>query len=410
MDQRMGFVTAYVAGEESVAVLCRHFGISRKSGHKWLARYRADGPAGLVDRARAPRTRPHALAEEVVEALLAVRHRHPSWGPRKVKAWLEDRHGDRTWPAASTIGLAFDRALLTRPRQHRRRVAPQSAPLAACKAPNDVWAADFKGWRQGRLGKGAPTPFLPRRTKDGCRVEPFTVSDGHSRFLIRCEAVECADEPHVWPILAAAFREHGLPRVLRSDNGPPFASLAAAGLSRLAVKLIKAGVRPERIAPGKPQQNGRHERLHLTLKQDTAQPPAASLALQIDRFEQFRHLYNTERPHEALGQVPPARVYTPSPRAFDGVLRSPDYPDQAQVRRVRTRGAIRWRGDEIFISQALTREPIGLFPIADDVWLVKYGPVVLGTMNGRQGFIRIGPGRPSRPDPHQNKTRNLSPM
>ena len=392
MDERMGFVAAYLAGEESVAALCRHFGISRKTGHKWLARYRAAGGAGLVDQARAPRSNPRTIPEDVVAAVLSVRQRHPSWGPRKVKAWLEDRHPLQSWPAASTIGAVFDRAGLTQPRRRRRRVAPQSAPLSACRAPNDVWCADFKGW------------FL---TGDGTHVEPLTVSDAYSRFLIRCQAVGRADEAHVWPVLADAFREYGLPQVLRSDNGPPFASLAAAGLSRFAVKLIKAGVVPQRIAPGKPQQNGRHERLHLTLKQDTATPPARSLAEQMARFAQFRSVYNKDRPHEALGQVPPGRVYQPSPRSFDGILRAPDYPDEAKVRRVRQCGAIKWRGDEIFISQSLIGEPIGLFPIADDAWLVKYGPVVLGTMKGRDGFIRIGPRRPSRPNAKRNETRNL---
>ena len=164
---------------------------------------------------------------------------------------------------------------------------------------------------------------------------------------------------------------------------------------------------PQRIAPGKPQQNGRHERLHLTLKQDTATPPARSLAEQMARFAQFRSDYNHDRPHEALGQVPPGRVYQPSLRPFDGILRAPDYPDEAKVRRVRRCGAVKWRGDEIFISQSLISEPIGLFPIADDAWLVKYGPVVLGTMKGREGFIRIGPGRPSRPNANRNETWNL---
>ena len=173
------------------------------------------------------------------------------------------------------------------------------------------------------------------------------------------------------------------------------------------MNLIKAGVMPERIEPGKPQQNGRHERLHLTLKQDTAAPPAGSLAEQTARFERFRQIYNTERPHEALGQVPPAQVYRPSPRPFDGVLRSPDYPDEAGVRKVRQCGAVKWQGREIFISQALSGEPVGLFPIADDVWLVKYGAVVLGTMKGKQGFIRIGPGQPSRTNPKLDRTRNL---
>jgi len=196
-------------------------------------------------------------------AVLAVRHRYRSWGPRKVKAWLEAREPGRDWPAANTIGGLFDRAGLTRPRQRRRRVQPQSFPFSACRAANDVWCADFKGW------------FL---TGDGTHVEPRTLSDGHSRYLLRCQAVGRADDAHVWPVFEACFHEFELPLAVRSDNGPPFASRAVAGLSRLAVKLIKVGVKPERIEPGKPQQNGRHERMHLTLKQETASPPASPSA------------------------------------------------------------------------------------------------------------------------------------
>jgi putative transposase len=212
MDQRMGFIAGCLEGDESIAGLCRHFGISRKTGHKWLARYRAEGAPGLVDRSRAPLCNPRALAEDVAAAVLAVRQRRPSWGPRKVKAWLEDRHREQDWPAASTMGEVFDRAGLTKPRKRRRRVAPQSAPLAACRAANDMWCADFKGW------------FL---AGDGTQVQPFTLSDAHSRFLIRCKtdeeraALRRADEAHVWPILEAAFREYGLPRVPRSDNSLP---------------------------------------------------------------------------------------------------------------------------------------------------------------------------------------------
>ncbi|MEO3435615.1 integrase core domain-containing protein [Inquilinus sp. CAU 1745] len=392
MDQRLRFVSACLAGEESMSELCRQYGISRKNGGKWLRRYLSEGVVGLQDRSRAPHSNARSVDGEAISEVLSVRHRYPSWGPRKVKAWLEERHPDQAWPAASTIGELFDRAGLTRPRKRRRRVPPQSVPLAGCAAPNDVWCADFKGW------------FL---TGDGTHVEPFTVSDGYSRFLIRCQAVARIDEGHVWPALEAAFREYGLPRALRSDNGPPFASRAAGGLSRFAVKLIKAGVLPERIEPGKPQQNGRHERLHLTLKQDTAAPPARSLAEQIDRFERFRETYNTQRPHEALGQRPPARVYLPSPRRFDGVLRSPDYPDEARIRRVRSTGEIKWHGDLVFLSEALIGEPVGLREIAEDVWLVNYGPIVLGTMKGRQGFMRMGSGRPSRPHALQNKPQNL---
>lgn len=378
-----------------MAELCRDFGISRKTGYKWLARYRGEGPAGLVDRSRAPHRTARAMPDAVAEAVIAARHRHPSWGPRKVKAWLEDRHPHQPWPAASSIGCLFDRVGLTRPRKRRRRTAPQSAPLAHAQAPNDVWCADFKGW------------FL---TGDGTQVDPFTLSDATSRFLLRCQAVGRPDADHVWPILVSAFHQYGLPRVLRSDNGAPFASLAAGGVSRLAVKLIKAGVVPERIAPGKPQQNGRHERLHLTLKQDTASPPARSLAEQIKRFEAFTALYNEDRPHEALGQVPPARLYQPSPRRFDGRLRSPDYDAGVVIRQVRRNGCIKWQGREVFVTPVLAGEPVGLTEIDDDVWIVRYGPLVLGTMKRRQGLIRLGTGRPSRSKPDPGKPQQLSPM
>jgi hypothetical protein len=247
-------------------------------------------------------------------------------------------------------------------------------------------------------------------TGDGTQVEPFTLSDGYSRFLIRCETVPRPDGKHVWPLLEAAFREYGLPWALRSDNGAPFASRAVAGLSGLAVKLIKAGVLPERIEAGQPQQNGRHERLHLTLKQDTASPPARSLADQIERFERFREIYNNERPHEALGQVPPARIYKRSRRPFDGGLHSPEYPDAAEVRRVRSNGMIKWQGSQVFLSEVLVGEPVGLFQLTDTIWIVKYGPLELGTMRGRQGFQPDGPAQLRRAVRRQNETRNLSPM
>ena len=373
MDERMRFVAAQLEGRETISVLCRQFGISRKTGHKWLLRYRSEGVAGLEDRSRAPHSNPRALDGDVVLAVLAVRHRYPSWGPRKVKAWLEDHRGDVGWPPASSIGNLFDRAGLTRPRKRRRRSPPQSLPFSVCRAPNDVWCVDFKGW------------FL---TGDGIQVDPLTISDAHSRYLLRCEAVGGTGQAHVWPVFEAAFWEFGLPGAVRSDNGPPFASRGAAGLSRLAVKLIKAGVKPERIAPGKPQQNGRHERMHLTLKQDTASPPARSLAEQIARFQEFRQIYNHERPHEALGQVPPARLYRVSPRVWDGVLRSPDYPGHAAVRRVRGNGEIKWKSKAIFISKALRGEPVGLYLIGDDAWLIKYGPILLGTLKGREKWRR----------------------
>jgi len=385
MDERMRFVTACLDGTESVSALSRLYGISRKTGYKWLDRYRRDGPSGLEDRSRAPHGNSRRVSDEMASEIISLRCRHRTWGPRKVKAWLEDRYPERVWPAASTIGALFDRVGLTVPRKRRRRIPLQSHPFAACRQANDLWCIDFKGW------------FL---TGDGTQVDPLTLSDGHCRYLLRCQAVNRTDAQNVWPILESAFFEFGLPVALRSDNGPPFASRAAGGLSRLSVKLIKAGVCPDRIEPGKPQQNGRHERLHLTLKQETAAPPARSLREQIARFERFREIYNTERPHEALGQLPPARVYQPSPRPFSGILRSPDYADGVRVRRVRSNGEIKWRGNLVFVSEVLAGEPVGLVEIDNDCWKLNYGPVELGILKGEDGLQRQGTGRPSKPKPY----------
>jgi transposase InsO family protein len=373
VEKRMRFVTEIEIGDESMTALCRRFGLSRKTGYKWLERYRLDGLDGLADRSRAPQAHPQAVAAEIVERCLSVRRTHATWGPAKVLAWLERHYPVVSWPAASTIGVLFDRAGLTVKRKQRRRATPSSAPFASCGRANDVWCIDFKGW------------FL---TGDGTHCEPLTLSDAHSRYLLRCQVLGRNNTEHVWPVLSAAFREYGLPVRLRSDNGSPFASTGAGGLSRLAVKVIKAGVRPERIAPGKPQQNGRLERLHLTLLGDTASPPARSLREQLDRFRQFQRVYNEERPHAALTNATPAEHYELSPRRWDGVLREPAYPADWVVRRVRPNGAIRWRDAEIYLTQALTGEPIGLAERSDGSCLVRYGPLDLGVIAHRSQRLR----------------------
>jgi len=372
VDERMRFVIAVEKREDSFAAICRQFRVSRRVGYKWIARFEEDGADGLFDRSRAPLHHSQAISDEIAGRCLAVRRAHPSWGPLKVLAFLERRAPRTAWPAASTIGALFDREGLTVKRKLRHRSPPSSAPFADCGAANDVWCIDFKGW------------FL---TGDGKKCEPLTITDAYSRYLLRCQALARNDTDHVWPVLDAAFREFGLPLHLRSDNGSPFASRGAGGLSRLSVKLIKAGVLPERIAPGKPQQNGRHERMHLTLLQDTADPPVPSLREQLKRLRDFQRIYNEERPHQALDDATPADHYAASPRRFDGILREPEYDGDHEVRRVRHNGDIRWRNRTIYVNHALVGEPVGLAE-NDTGWIVSYGPIVLGTIAHQDDRLR----------------------
>ncbi len=390
MDERMAFIVDWQREEMTISALCRFYGVSRRTGYKWIERFEDEGVEGLKDRSRAPHAHPNAVGETETAAVVAVRVKHPTWGPKKIKAWLTDRHPCTRWPAHSVIATILERHGLVKHRRPRRHVPPSPTPLSTCVAANDVWAMDFKGWF---------------RTGDGQRCDPLSVSDLASRYVLRLQALERTDGEHVWPILDAAFREFGLPRVMRSDNGPPFASVAAGGLSALAVNLIKAGVLPERIVPGKPQQNGRHERLHLTLKQETASPPATSVRRQQRRFDAFRRLFNEERPHEALGQTPPARHYhPPASRPYHGRLREPAYAGDQEVRRVRHNGEIRWRNELVFISQVLTGEPVGLCQIDEDgSWRISYGPIELGIIDAAGKFAARKAGTRPRlarqPDP-----------
>jgi transposase InsO family protein len=372
MDERMRFIVAVEKAEESFAAICRRFEVSRRVGYKWVARFEEEGAAGLFDRSRAPLHHPQEIGPKIAERCLEVRRAHPSWGPVKVRAYLERQAPRTDWPAASTIGELFDREGLTVKRKLRRRSPPSSAPFAHCETANDVWCIDFKGW------------FL---TGDGDRCEPLTLTDAHCRYLLRCQALPRTDTEHVWPVLDAAFREFGLPRYMRSDNGSPFASRGAGGLSRLSVNLIKAGVTPERITPGKPQQNGRHERMHLTLLQEVASPPAANMREQHKRHRDFQRMYNEERPHQALDNATPADRYQASSRRFDGILREPDYDDDQDVRRVRHNGEIKLDGNMVYINAALVGEPIGLAE-TDHGWTVTYGPIELGTIAHRGDRLR----------------------
>ena len=369
MKERLQLVSLFQTGSYTVAELAKEFRISRKTAYKWLGRFAQEGPTGLEERSRAPHRHPNATPLAVVERVLQAKAAHPTWGPAKLLAPSEtDAELAAAWPAPSTRGSILARYGLVRARRRRRRVTPWSQPFQHADGPNAVWCADFKGWV---------------RTADGSRCDPLTISDAFSRLLLCCQIVPKTDYAHVRPVFERAFREYGLPQAIRTDNGPPFASVGAGGLSHLAAWWVKLGIIPERIEPGHPEQNGRHERMHRTLKAETMHPPAATPAAQQQRCDAFRMTYNTQRPHQALGQVPPATLYVPSPRHYPLRVHDPVYPPLTEVRRVRSNGQIKWRGELVFVGEVLTGELVGITE-HQDAWLVSYGPIQLGRLRPHQ--------------------------
>lgn len=389
LEEAFRFVTSCVEGDESVSSLCRTFGISRQWGYELVRRYRAEGVSGLEPRSRAPHRPGRAMAAAVAEAIIALRCAHPSWGPKKLRAVLERRSPDVDWPALSSMGDLLRREGLVRSRRRRRMPLPLTRPFAPVLAPNDLWCIDFKGWF---------------RTRDGQRCDPLTLSDADSRFLLICQAV-APTRDGVEPVIDAAFRKYGLPLAIRSDNGPPFASTGAGGLSRLAVKWIKLGIRLERTDPGSPHQNGRHERMHGTLKAETAKPPAGTLAAQQRRFNRFRREYNDVRPHEALGQETPDSRYRRSPRRYPKRIEEPAYTAEHAVRRVRSNGEIRWGGDLIFVSETLVGEPVGVAETESGDWIVRFADYPVGLIDRRTRTLRpFAPARPGRRNAAREQT------
>lgn len=373
MDERRRFIDDLLSKDWSMVDLCRLYGISRKTGYKWLDRHRCGGLDGLVEQSRRPWSHPKTTPEALEARIIELRQKHPFWGPRKLLHRLRRLQPDTDWPAPSTIGSILDRNGLVIARSKRRRTPAYERGLSNGLGPNDVWAADFKGWF---------------RTANGTRVDPLTISDVSSRYLIRCRAVAKTNGESVRAQFTAAFQEFGLPSAIRTDNGSPFASTGLAGLSKLSVWLMKLGVRPERIRPGHPEENGVHERMHRTLKQETAKPPQATLRAQQEAFDRFRGEYNEARPHEAIGMQVPAQLYYPSARAFPLKPKEVEYPRTMTVRRVNTNGCIRWNWDWIFVSCALEGEPVGLDPVDDSAWAVRYGQLQVGILNERSKTIQ----------------------
>jgi len=371
-EQRMAFIQEWKAGRWSKAALCRRHQISRQCGYRWLERYQQEGLAGLYDRSRAPQQHPNQVSEPMQKKILEARGAEPQYGAAKLQLMLRgqpqiERAG--RVPAVSTIGEILRRQGLTVNRKRRSRVEPRSEPLAHANESNAVWCADFKGWF---------------RTQDGSRCDPLTISDAYSRYLLRCQIVAVSDFESCRRLFEAAFREYGLPQALRTDNGPPFgAPVSSWGLSRLAVWWIKLGIRPERIAPGRPDQNGRHERMHRTLKQHTASPPAANRRAQQKVFDQFRCKYNEQRPHQALGQRVPASVYQPSTRSYPARLREVQYGAELVTRRVQS-GEFCWKLERVFLSRVLDRETIGLEQIDERYWRVWFSFYDIGIFDAHE--------------------------
>jgi len=379
MEEKLRFVFEYERDEESMKALSERFGISRETGYVWLGRYRRSGAEGLVDVNRAPLRHPNQTAAQLEQAVLDLRQAHMTWGPRKLKRILERDQPGRRWPATSTMGQIVKRAGLVVPRRKRRRTEPYGEPLAHAVESNRVWCADFKGWF---------------RSGDGTRIDPLTISDACSRYLLRAQAVEKTDTERVRAIFEAAFREYGLPEAIRTDNGAPFASCAIGGLSRLAVGWIKLGIAHERIEAGHPEQNGRHERMHRTLKLDLR--PAQDWRAQQRELDRFCHDYNQVRPHEALGMQTPASVYEPSPRPYPERLPEVEYPSTMQVRTIQSHGHFRWKKKDIFLTEVLQGEPIGLLPIGDRLFNIYFADTPLAGFDAARGkLVRLSnPGWP----------------
>jgi transposase InsO family protein len=376
MEERSRFIEDWQSEDFTMAELCRYYGVSRVTGYKWLERYETGGLEGLRDLSRAPHCHPNEVPDEMEELVIALREQHPSWGAPKIRERIERDHAQLALPAESTIGAILKRNGLTVARKRRPRSRPSSEPLAHAAASNQVWSADFKGWF---------------RTQDGTRIDPLTISDNYSRYLFRCQSVAAPDTSHSKPVFEAAFREFGLPQRIRTDNGAPFGSNGESGLTGLSAWWIKLGILPERIAAGKPQQNGRHERMHRTLKQETASPPAANRRRQQERFDRFRQEYNEQRPHQALGQQTPDSYYEPSPRPYPERLQEAEYPLHWQVRRVSPGGQMRWAKAYVFLAHALEGEPVGLEPIDDRLWRVWFHSYEVGFFEEDKLLLRRPP-------------------
>jgi putative transposase len=365
MDQKTQFIADFLRQSHSISALCALHGISRKTGYKWIERYHEQGPRGLEERSRKPHSSPNQTPAHIVQALIELRHRHPTWGAKKLLEILGTRHAHWNLPSCSTACEILARHGLVPRKRTRQRIGHPGKPVSPILAANDCWSADFKG---------------QFKTGDGLYCYPLTITDNHSRYLLACKGLSSTALADAKPVFTRVFRQFGLPHRIRTDNGSPFAAHTLGRLSRLSVWWIRLGVLPEFIEPGKPQQNGRHERMHRTLKAETTRPAAHTLRAQQRKFDHFCQEFNFERPHEALGMQTPVCCYNASPREMPRKLPALHYPDHFEVRRIGPNGGIRWRSQWVSVSHVFEGEYIGLEEIDDGLWNVYFGPLKLGRL------------------------------
>lgn len=375
MDQRLQFLEDVRLGRMTMTELCAHRQISRKTGYKWIAREKEEGRRGLADRRRAPHHCPHKITDEMAALLCAFRVKPDDWGARKLLKVLKNRHPQRDdWPAASTVADLFSREGLARqPRRRRPRPEHPGAPPIHTEALNDVWTADFKG---------------EFRTGDGIYCYPLTIADRHARCLLDCRGRDSTKTVTAWPVFEAAFREYGLPHAIRTDNGPPFATVGIHGLSRLNVRWMRLGIHHHRITPATPSESGAHERMHRTLQRRAIRPARATMATQQRAFNVFRAEYNKERPHEALGMETPASQYSASPRPYSPKLPQPEYPGHYTVKKITTGGTFRFANRVLYLANALTGDLVGMDEVDDGVWHLFFNTVLIATLDERNYIIK----------------------
>lgn len=369
VNQRELFVMAHLAGGTSMAELCREYGVSRKTGYKWVQRFFDGGMPALMDRSRMPRAHPLAIDEATVDAIVALKERYPTWGAKKLRSRLQVITPNVAWPSESTFSRILKRRGLVETRKRRRRTPLAEPFLARADEPNHIWCVDYKG--KFRVGQKY--------------CHPLTITDAKSRFVLCCSDTGAERTEAAQSAFEQTFREYGLPLRIRSDNGTPFASTGVGGLSRLSVWWIKLGILPERTRPAHPQDNGMHERMHRTLKAETARPARTTMSEQQRAFDRWRCEFNEERPHEALGMQTPASQYQSSSRRMPDEIGDPEYPSHFEVRRLHRTGRLKFMKGYVTLGAAIGSETIGLEPVDDGFYQIWFGPIYLGLLAERVG-------------------------